>query len=191
MRKPTCFVVMPYGKRPVERVEVDFDVIYDQLIEPAARSAGFEVVRSDREAASGVIMPRMFSSIYSADLVIADLTYQNPNVYYELGVRHALRAQGTLLIRRTGGDLGTRPLGALEQGATAATAFDIKDVTIWPYQPSHKPDLEMALFSAFTEEHVKLLRGYFDALVDKGALHRPGHQNGAIERSRGAPTSSS
>ncbi len=92
MRKqPTCFVVMPYGRRPVEDCEIDFDVVFDQFICPAARVAGFEVVRSDREVASGVIMPRALSSIYNADLVVADVTYQNPNVYYELGVRHALR----------------------------------------------------------------------------------------------------
>jgi O-acetyl-ADP-ribose deacetylase (regulator of RNase III) len=137
MRKqPVCFVVMPYGKRPVEDVEIDFDIIFDECICPAASAAGFEVVRSDREVASGVIMPRLFDSIYSADLVIADLTYQNPNVYYELGLRHALRPRGTLLIRRTGGDLGVKRLGPRKRGAVADTAFDIKGVTIWSYEPA-------------------------------------------------------
>ena len=134
MRKqPTCFVVMPYGRRPVEDCEIDFDVVFDQFICPAARMAGFEVVRSDREVASGVIMPRLFSSIYNADLVVADVTYQNPNVYYELGVRHALRAQGTLLIRRVGGDLGVLRQSSPSPGAVADTAFDVKGVTIWSY----------------------------------------------------------
>jgi hypothetical protein len=131
--QPTCFVVMPYGKRPVEDLEINFDVIFDEYICPAARAAGFDVVRSDREVASGVIMPRLFSSIYNADLVIADLTYQNPNVYYELGVRHALRAHGTLLIRRAGGDLGVQPSSSPQRGATAETAFDINGITIWSY----------------------------------------------------------
>jgi hypothetical protein len=125
---------MPYGKRPVGDVEVDFDVVFDEFIAPAGDAAGFEVIRSDRDQASGVIMPRVFSSIYTADLVIADLTYQNPNVYYELGVRHALRPRGTLLIRRTGGDVGAEPLGPRKRGAPAETAFDIKDVTIWSYE---------------------------------------------------------
>ena len=53
---------------------------------------------------SGVIVPQLFKSIYSADLVIADVSCQNPNVYYELGVRHSLRPRGTLLIRRSGGE---------------------------------------------------------------------------------------
>ena len=125
---------MPYGKRPVEDLEIDFDVIFDEYIFPAARFAGFEVTRSDREMASGVIMPQLFSSIYGADLVIADLTYQNPNVYYELGVRHALRSHGTLLIRRTGGDLAVQPLVSPRLGNTAETAFDIKGVTVWSYE---------------------------------------------------------
>jgi len=130
---PTCFVIMPYGKRLVEDVEIDFDLIFDEYIRPAGSAASFDVVRSDREVASGVIMPRLFSSIHGADLVIADLSYQNPNVYYELGLRHALRPQGTLLIRRAGGDLGVHPRSSPEGGNAADTAFDIKGVTIWSY----------------------------------------------------------
>jgi len=56
---PICFVIMPYGKRPVDDVELDFDVIFDEFIAPAARAAGFEVLRSDRELASGVVMRRV------------------------------------------------------------------------------------------------------------------------------------
>jgi hypothetical protein len=130
---PICFVVMPYGKRRVGNVEVDFDAIFDGYIKRAATAAGFSPVRSDREVASGVIMPRLFQSIYGAELVIADITYQNPNVYYELGVRHALRAQGTLLIRRDGGDYAVRQLGPRERGASTDTAFDIEGVTIFSY----------------------------------------------------------
>lgn len=131
---PSCFVVMPYGKRDVEGVEVDFDAIFDGYLSPAVEAAGFEIVRSDREVASGIIMPRVFASLYNADLVIADLTYQNPNVYYELGVRHALKPRGTLLLRRTGGDFAVRPLPEARRGATADTAFDIKGVTTLSYE---------------------------------------------------------
>lgn len=138
MRTPMCFVIMPYGRRPVEDVEIDFDVIFDELIAPAARAARFHIVRSDREVASGVIMRHVFSFIYSADLVVADITYQNPNVYYELGVRHALRPHGTLLIRRTGGDLGVRPLSPANRGAAAAAAFDIEGVTFWSYDVTQR-----------------------------------------------------
>jgi O-acetyl-ADP-ribose deacetylase (regulator of RNase III) len=129
MTKPTCFVVMPYGKRSVDGAEIDFDAIYDDFIHPAARAANFEVVRGDRDAASGVIMPRLFTSIYTADLVIADVTYQNSNVYYELGVRHALRPRGTLIIRRVSDDPGAEA----KSGAMTETAFDIRGVSIWSY----------------------------------------------------------
>jgi hypothetical protein len=130
---PTCFVVMPYGVRPVEDVEVHFDEIFLNYIAPAAEAAGFAVVRSDLDGASGVIMPRLFTSIFSAELVIADITYQNPNVYYELGVRHALCPQGTLLIRREGGDFAVQKLKTRHRGASSETAFDIKGVTIYSY----------------------------------------------------------
>jgi len=133
-RRSTCFVVMPYGQRPVEDIVVDFDAVFDHYIAPAAAAAGFAVVRSDREVASGVIMPRLFKSIYGAELVIADITYQNPNVYYELGIRHALRPQGTLLIRRGGGDFAVQSLSPQQRGSNVDTAFDIKGVTIFSYR---------------------------------------------------------
>lgn len=147
---PTCFVVMPYGIRSVEDVEVDFDKIFVNYIAPAAQAAGFAVVRSDREVASGVIMPRLFASIFGAELVIADITYQNPNVYYELGVRHALRAQGTLLIRRTGGDFAVRRPKTRRRGAISDTAFDIKGVTIYSYELTQ--DALPAAIDALTQQ---------------------------------------
>ncbi|MFZ1388792.1 MAG: hypothetical protein WBP46_03235 [Thiolinea sp.] len=79
-------------------------------------------------------MPRLFTSILQAELVIADITYQNPNVYYELGLRHALKPQGTLLIRHVGGDFAVQSIKTRKRGASNETAFDIKGVTIYSYK---------------------------------------------------------
>jgi tetratricopeptide (TPR) repeat protein len=95
-----AFVVMPFGvKKGWDGADIDFDRIYTELIEPALAHAGFIVFRADREQRGGDIRPDMFQELLIADLVVADLTIDNPNVWYELGVRHALRARGVVLIQ--------------------------------------------------------------------------------------------
>jgi tetratricopeptide (TPR) repeat protein len=90
-----AFVVMPYGIKE----EIDFNRIYSDLIKPALEAAGFEVFRADEEMRAGDIRTDMFQELLLADLVVADLSIDNPNVWYELGVRHALRARGIIGIR--------------------------------------------------------------------------------------------
>lgn len=88
------FVAMPFGSKE----GIDFNQVYTVLIKPALEGAGFEVFRADEEMAAGNIRTDMFQELLLADLVVADLSINNPNVWYELGVRHALRARGIILI---------------------------------------------------------------------------------------------
>lgn len=98
--KPHAFVAMPFGKKPgPDGAAIDFNAIYNDLIKPACEAAGLDVFRADEEQAAGDIKTDMFQELLIADLVIADLTLDNPNVWYELGVRHALRARGIVLIQ--------------------------------------------------------------------------------------------
>lgn len=89
------FVAMPYGHRQ----NIDFDAVYAEFLKPALEEAGFEVFRADEEERAGDIRTDMFQELLLADLVVVDLTLDNPNVWYELGVRHALRARGVLLVQ--------------------------------------------------------------------------------------------
>ncbi|MBL8413907.1 MAG: tetratricopeptide repeat protein [Propionivibrio sp.] len=89
------FVAMPYGHQQ----DIDFDAVYAEYLKPALEGAGFEVFRADEARRAGDIRADMFQELLLADLVVVDLTLDNPNVWYELGVRHALRARGVLLIQ--------------------------------------------------------------------------------------------
>ncbi|HEY8208970.1 MAG TPA: tetratricopeptide repeat-containing protein [Myxococcaceae bacterium] len=92
------FVIMPFGrKKGPDGVEIDFDAVYRELLEPAIREAGMQPHRADADRYAGSIHADMFQDLLLADFVIADLTLDNPNVWYELGIRHSLRAGGTLL----------------------------------------------------------------------------------------------
>jgi len=89
------FVVMPFGNKE----GIDFDKVYSNYIKPALELERYEVFRADKELRAGDIRADMFQELLLADLVVADLSIDNPNVWYELGVRHALRAHGIILIQ--------------------------------------------------------------------------------------------
>jgi tetratricopeptide (TPR) repeat protein len=107
--RPHAFVAMPFGVKPGPRDPdgghpdpdlqlIDFNRIYDEYICPALEAAGLEPFRADEEIRAGDIIADMFQELLVADLVVADLTIENPNVWYELGVRHALRARGVVIV---------------------------------------------------------------------------------------------
>lgn len=115
---PHAFVVMPFGKKQAPDGHwIDFNHIYQELIKPALITAGFEPFRADEETVSGDILTDMFQELLLADLVIADLSIDNANVFYELGVRHALRKRGLIHI----------------QSGRAYMPFDIFNVRTLPY----------------------------------------------------------
>lgn len=96
---PHAFVAMPFGRKPgPEGVEVDYNRVYSELIAPAIEKAGLRAFRADQEQAGGNILSDMFQELLIADLVVADLSIPNPNVWYEVGVRHALRERGVVLL---------------------------------------------------------------------------------------------
>jgi tetratricopeptide (TPR) repeat protein len=98
-RSPLCFVVMPFGVKPDGRGgSVDFDAVYSELLAPAIRAANLDPLRADQELVGGLIHKPMYERLILADYAIADLTTANANVFYELGVRHAVRPYSTVLV---------------------------------------------------------------------------------------------
>jgi O-acetyl-ADP-ribose deacetylase (regulator of RNase III) len=96
-----CFVIMPFGKKKdIDGLEVDFDHVYHELIYKAVKELGVDCERCDEIIGTGSIHKKMFRGIFDADVSVVDITSLNPNVFYELGVRHALHKYVTLVIRR-------------------------------------------------------------------------------------------
>lgn len=92
-----CFVIMPYGGSD-EASRRHCDGIYHAIIAPAAVAAGFEPKRSDIAGEPGNITHDIIRDLAESDVVIADLTTGNANVFFELGIRHAFRKSGTVHI---------------------------------------------------------------------------------------------
>ena len=87
--KLKAFVLMPF--------DPEFDIIFNDLIKPAIEDAGYEVKRADSFLNQENILKDIVRGIAEADLVIADLTTLNANVFYELGISHTLRRPTVLL----------------------------------------------------------------------------------------------
>jgi pentatricopeptide repeat protein len=99
-----CFMIMPYGKKPTEveagkgPAEVDFDALWEKVFRPVIEEdLNCVPIRADQDLGALIIV-EMIEKLALSDLVIADVTTPNANVYYEVGVRHAARERGCVLI---------------------------------------------------------------------------------------------
>lgn len=110
-----CFVIMPFGEKPFNdgadgaARTMDFDDVYTDIIRVAVEAdlqkdhrIVVKCVRCDEIEAAGLIHEKMIRHILDADVAVVDITTLNPNVFYELGVRHTLRDRVTVLVRRAG-----------------------------------------------------------------------------------------
>jgi hypothetical protein len=95
-----AFVIRPFGKKPISpEVTIDFDLTHEKLIAPALEAAGLAGGTTGEIIDAGNIREDMFALIIEADLVVADITIHNANVFYELGIRHALRKRSSVMIK--------------------------------------------------------------------------------------------
>ncbi|CAG0999802.1 hypothetical protein ANAEL_02867 [Anaerolineales bacterium] len=154
--RPHAFVVMPFGKKKgSDGTLYDFNAIYKTLIRPALEEAGFESFRADEETSSGDILTDMFQELLLADLCICDLSIDNANVYYELGIRHAFRKRGVVHI----------------QAGRAYMPFDIFNVRTLPYHitPEGVPDPDY--IKADIQAIARMTRDTWAS--DRDAVHSP------------------
>lgn len=100
MSELTCFVIIGYGKKMdySSGRMIDLDKTYDYIIQPVFKDLGFFCFRASDIKHSGVIDLPMYENILKADFVLADLSTLNPNVLYELGIRHAVKKNTTIII---------------------------------------------------------------------------------------------
>src|SRR3954466_11220095 len=110
---PYCFVITSFDKKPNLKdlqakfeskkfdepiQKIDFDQIYEQLVKPAIIMAAMEPLIEREESSFGSIHKTMYEKIIMCEFCIADLTNANPNAYYELGMRYAVKPYTTIPI---------------------------------------------------------------------------------------------
>jgi tetratricopeptide (TPR) repeat protein len=153
MTRPLCFVLMPFGRKPdAAGRTVDFDRVYQDLIAPAIAQADMEPLRADEEMTGGIIHKPMFERLILCEYAVADLTTANANVFYELGLRHAVRKWSTVLIFAEGG---------------SQLPFDVAPLRALPYKltPAGTPDAVDAARQALAERLKEARRAHADSPV--------------------------
>jgi tetratricopeptide (TPR) repeat protein len=101
--RPVCFMVMPFGTKAVEPRpdnapdKIDFDALWNKALAPVIDALGYDPVRADQETGASIIL-EMLERLYFSDVVVADMTIPNGNVYYEVGIRHAAKRTGCVLV---------------------------------------------------------------------------------------------
>ena len=85
----TCFVISPIGETESD-VRKRSDQVLKHVIRPAVSECGYEAIRADEIDKPGIITSQVIQHVVNDALVVADLTERNPNVFYELAIRHAI-----------------------------------------------------------------------------------------------------
>ena len=112
-----CFVVCPIGEEN-SLIRQHSDNVFDHLISPACKNLDIETIRADRINKSGLITDDIFKNLNSDELVIADVSHNNPNVFLEIGYR--LKTQLPIILINDKNDSEQFP-------------FDISSQRIMPY----------------------------------------------------------
>lgn len=94
--KPFVFVLMPFSS--------EFDDVYQLGIKAAAQEAGAYAERVDEQIYAESMSARIYNQIAKADVIVADMSLRNPNVFYEVGYAHAL-GKLTILLTRSSEDI--------------------------------------------------------------------------------------
>ena len=106
MSRPICFMIMPFSTKPTGATlpgapdKVNFDRLWEAALRPAIVQAGYDPVRASEDMGALIII-EMLERLAISDLVIADVSIPNGNVYYEIGIRHAAHKQGCIMIGAT------------------------------------------------------------------------------------------
>lgn len=94
-----CFVIAPIGEQTSETRKRS-DQVLKHVLKPAASECGYEAIRADEISEPGMITSQVIQHVVEDALVIADLTDRNPNVFYELAIRHAIKKPLVQVIRK-------------------------------------------------------------------------------------------
>ena len=102
--RPVCYMVMPFRRKKVDEprptgapAEIDFDALWERVYWPAIEALGYLPMRADFDPSSAIVKA-MLERIAFADLVLADVTLGNGNVYYEVGIRHVAKETSCVLV---------------------------------------------------------------------------------------------
>lgn len=140
-----CFFISPIGSDGTEQRK-HANLVLGSLVEPALEGLELRLVRADKISKPGMITAQVIDHIVRAPLVIADLSYGNPNVYYELALRHACRKPAVQIIRA-----GDRL--PFDVGQFRTVTIDMTDIySLVPQIDGHRAEIARQCRAALEDE---------------------------------------
>lgn len=191
-------MISPIGEVGTERY-AKFKEVLEYVIKSAVKATGYElqVLRADDIDRPGSFIKDILENLYSSFVVIADLTEQSPNVFYELGVRHSLSPR-TIMIAQTVDDIPSdlREYRTIVYDTSAKGASEfadrLKKFLTEIYQDTERPDnpvldriggMAEDKIAALESEN-KELKKELDTILRKGAPKRPAEKGATSVRAR-------
>ena len=96
------FHTLPFGTKTVGNINIDFDQVYSEVIFPVSEMAGVRMIQAGEYLFESSFQSVATEQMLRADVVVADISGANPNVLYQVGLRHAARSNVTLLLSGAG-----------------------------------------------------------------------------------------
>ena len=156
----TCFVMQPFVGH--------LGTYYESLFKPAIEKAGLQPVRADDDMfATGKIMDQVWRGIHQAKVLVAELTSKNPNVFYELGLAHALR-KPVVLVSSNEDDV----------------PFDLRHIRVILYDQAD-PFWGQKLIDKIADNIKTALTDPEEAIFDRSRRHRTAASLGKLARGLG------
>lgn len=123
-KEKSCFIIGPIDK-PGTEIHIWAKKALKHIIKPAAEGCGYNnPLRADEITQPGTITRQVIERLIEDDLVIADLSWHNPNVFYELAIRHAVRKPVVQLIR----EVDSLPFDVIN---SRTIKYDLQDPDSW------------------------------------------------------------
>jgi len=158
----TCFIIAPIGP-PESSTRKRSDDLIEYIIKPVVEALHYTPIRADKIAESGMIGKQVIQRILKSSLVIVDLTERNPNVFYELAIRHIVRGALVHMIRQ-GEDL---PFDIAPMRAIQYPQFDKVGTQLLEDVKNTKEQLEEQIKSMGSQKNFQLDTPISAAIDDK------------------------
>lgn len=143
----TCFYIAPIGDEGSEPRKHS-DLFLGSIVEPALEQFQLKVIRADAIDKPGIITRQIIDYIMRSRLVIADLSFHNPNVFYELALRHAVKLPIVQLIR-------TVDRVPFDVGQMRTIQIDTTDIySLVPRIDSYRAEVSSQVRRALEADHI-------------------------------------
>ena len=172
--KPVCFMVMPFRRKKVDDpkgqgapAELNCDALWDKAFRPAIEELGYLAIRADYDPGT-VIVKDMLERLALANLVLADVSLPNGNVYYEVGLRHVAQETSCVLLAAT----WSRQLFDIDQFTSIRYVLTDGDVTDAEALAIRKLLVEkVPLLKDSRTPYHEFIRGGGEELMRRGVFH--------------------